>query len=195
MIPAELIVRCADALQWLNGDELRNTHWVHLTNSTCLGAWLQIRELLLSLWQAALDVGSDPPITAEEVRRATHTSTPKALGVLEAMAMVKRLQEWAISRHTAANRTEEQRLPANGARVPLAEVPAELRELGRAEGPALTSTYLGSTGGWDFSSAELTKAYQDGELTYRLKVGRAYAYLFSELFRLREKRAGRHSEV
>jgi hypothetical protein len=192
MTPAELIARCADELQWLNSDELRNTHWVHITDSAIEGAWRQIRDRLVSLLRAALDVGGDAPVTAEEVRRI-QTNMPKDLGVLAAVGMVRRLQEWA--RNLVANMSGEQRLPANEAQVQHADVPAEFRELGRADGPVLSSTYLAATGGWDFSSAELTKAYQDKELTYRLKVGRAYAYLYTELFRLREKRAARKSAM
>jgi len=87
------------------------------------------------------------------------------------------------------------RMPANEAKVEPEDVPAELRELGRADGPILTATYLAMTGGWAISSADLTKAFQAHELTYRLKVGNTYAYLYTELFRLRARRADRKNEV
>jgi hypothetical protein len=88
-----------------------------------------------------------------------------------------------------------QGLPMNGSKVNPQDVPAEFRELGRPEGAVLTAPYLATTGGWEISSVELTKARDAGELTYRLKVGRAYAYLYTELFRLREKRADRKDEA
>jgi hypothetical protein len=189
MTLTEFIARCADDRRWLQSDELRNTPWVHLTGSAIEGAWRQIRDRLIALWQAALEVGGDPPVTIEDVGGATQTNTPKALGVLAAVAVVTRLQEWATARAAMTTSSQAQQLPANEACVQRANVPAELRELGRADGVVLTSSYLAATSGWDFSSTELTKAYHSGDLTYRLKVGRAYAYLYTELYRLREKRA------
>jgi len=97
----------------------------------------------------------------------------------------------AIAPTAPEGRSGDQQLPANEARLKLADVPAEFRELGRRDGSVLTSTYLAETGGWDFSSVELTNAYQAKELTYRLKVGRTYAYLYTEMYGLREKRAAR----
>jgi hypothetical protein len=48
-----------------------------------------------------------------------------------------------LARHAECG---EQRLPANGAKVKPEDVPAELRELGRREGPVLTATDLAMTG-------------------------------------------------
>jgi hypothetical protein len=193
MTPTEFIARCADELRWLHSAELRNTHWVHITASGIEGAWRQVRNRLSALLRDALEAGGDPPVTVDEVRGATQTNTPKDLGVLAAVAMVKKLQEWATARAAVTKSGGEQQLPANEARVLPVEVPAMLRELGRADGRVLTSSYLASTGGWDFRSPELTKAYQRKDLTYRLKVGRAYAYLYTELYQLREKRALRQA--
>jgi hypothetical protein len=110
-----------------------------------------------------------------------------SLRALRALAEAKEL-----ARHAESG---AQRLPANGAKVKPEDVPAELRELGRADGPILTATYLATTGGWAISSVDLTKAFQTRELTYRVKVGNAYAYLYTELFRLRERRADRKNEA
>lgn len=97
-----------------------------------------------------------------------------------------------LARHAESG---EQRLAANGAKVKPEDVRAELRELGRREGEVLTATYLALTGGWDISSADLTKAFKAGELTYRLKVGKTYAYLYTELCRLRDRRADRKDKA
>jgi hypothetical protein len=114
-------------------------------------------------------------------------------GIPMAIGYVKKLRCWGESLLPKANTPDaergDQRMPANGAKVKPEDVPAELRDLGLANGSVLTATYLAMTGGWAISSVELTKAHRAGELTYRLKVGRAYAYLYTELFKLREKRA------
>jgi hypothetical protein len=95
----------------------------------------------------------------------------------------------------AKSKTGDQGLPANEAKVKPEDVPAALREGGQPNGQILTASYLGKNVSWDFSSTELTKANKAGELTYRLKIGRAYAYLYAELCTLRDKRAERKSEL
>jgi hypothetical protein len=88
----------------------------------------------------------------------------------------------------------DEHLPANGATVRPEDVPAELRELGRPDGEILTATYLAENCDWNFSSPDLSKAYQAGVLTYRLKVGNQFAYRYTELCRLRVRRADREDE-
>jgi hypothetical protein len=86
---------------------------------------------------------------------------------------------------------DEHRPPANEAKVGPEDVPAELRELGLPDGAILTATYLAKNLDWNFSSPELSKAYEAGVLTYRLKVGNQYAYRYTELCKLRVRRADR----
>jgi hypothetical protein len=162
-----------------------------------VGPRKQIRHCLTSLLTAASEVeaAGEPPVTAKEVLQATRELMPKQLGVAMAIKLVKRLREWAVALNAPAAKSGDQRIPPNEARVKPAEVPAGLRELGQPDGPILITTYLAMKVAWNFSSVDLTKAYKAGDLTYRLKVGRTYAYLYTELCRLREKRADKKSNV
>jgi hypothetical protein len=191
----ELIAQCDDVLRWLCSDELKGLAWVYLTGSADVGARQQIRHRLMSLLMAAVEAAGEAPVTADEVLQATRETMPKPLGVATAVKLVKRLREWAVALNTPAAKSGDQRMPPNEAKVKPADVPTELRELGRPDGPILTTTYLAMKVAWNFSSVDLTKAYKAGELTYRLKVGRTYAYLYTELCRLREKRDDRKSNA
>jgi hypothetical protein len=134
--------------------------------------------------QNALAICRGEPLLVRVARVGTFEAPPVAYLTNQGRA--------ELARHAESG---EQRLPANEAKVKPEDVPAELRELGRREGPVLTATYLAMTGGWEISSVELTKAFKARELTYRLKVGNAYAYLYTELFRLRERRAERKDKA
>jgi hypothetical protein len=120
----------------------------------------------------------------------------------EAALALHRMTGGAGSRHAettdqgeGTDASGKRQMPANEAKVKLEDVPAELRDLGLLNGPVLTAPYLATTGGWDIRSVELTRAYKADELTYRLKVGNAYAYLYTELYTLRERRADRKDEA
>jgi hypothetical protein len=145
--------------------------------------WMPVAEIP-ERQQKALDMCRGKPVLVRVVRCGT-IDAPR-LANLTAQGRKE------LARHAECG---EQRLPANGAKVKPEDVPAELRELGRPEGQILTATYLAMTGGWEISSVELTKAFKDQELTYRLKVGKSYAYLYTELFSLRERRANRKGEA
>jgi hypothetical protein len=163
--------------------------------------WRVVADRLRQLWEAAVMLPDAPPTPFDAGMTGAARSVP------ELVQLVKRLRQWATdtaatsgavppeaSRLEAATSTDP-RLPPNGAKVKPKDVPPELRELGRSDGPVLTATYIAMTGGWDIRSAELTKAFQARELTYRLKVGRTYAYLYTELFRLRDRRAARNDDA
>jgi hypothetical protein len=153
------------------------------------------------LWDAAVMLLDAPPMPFDaEVIRA-------ARSVPDLVQLVKRLRQWATnaaatsgavppeaSRLEAATSSDPSLLP-NGAKVNPEDVPAELRDLGRSGGPILTATYLAMTLRWNISSVELTKAFQSAELTYRLKVGRTYAYRYTELCRLLDRRAARNDDA
>lgn len=66
------------------------------------------------------------------------------------------------------------------------DVPKEFREGGKSGGEILTSTYLVKSTMWHFKNhKQFTDAFNGEKLTERIKVGRAYAYLYLELCGLR----------
>jgi hypothetical protein len=113
----ELVAQCDDVLQWLDGDELKRLAWVHLTGSADVGARQQIRLRLISLLRAAVEAVGEPPVTEEEVLRATKETMLKPLGVTAAVRLVKRLRAWAVALNTPAAKSSDQRMPANEAKV------------------------------------------------------------------------------
>ena len=78
-------------------------------------------------------------------------------------------------------------LPKNEAKVKPEDVPAQLREHGKPEGEILTVPYLAKNSvEWGLKKSYISQAYTKGKLTYRLKVGPAFAYLYTELLALRQ---------
>jgi hypothetical protein len=111
----ELVARCDDCLQWLHGDEVKGLAWVYLTGDGDRGARPRIRQQLVSLLQAAADAAGEPPVTGDEVLQATLPRMPKALGVLTATRLVKRLRAWAVAPDLPGPGTGEQPARPRGA--------------------------------------------------------------------------------
>jgi hypothetical protein len=117
----ELIAKCDEDLHWLASKELNGLPWVFLTLSGDTGARPRIRQRLMSLLRAAMETACEPPpITAEDILQATRTEKmTKALGLIAAMGLVKRLRSWAGALNTpAANRSSEQVPESNVQSVP-----------------------------------------------------------------------------
>jgi hypothetical protein len=119
---------------------------------------------------------------------------PTSQGIAQAVAYIQKLKKWAeaeLQKQAPHHHDGETALPADGTKVEPEDVPAAFREGGRSGGKILTATYLGVEPAWNITSVELTKAYKEKQMTHRIKVGRSFAYLFKELYALREARAAR----
>lgn len=81
---------------------------------------------------------------------------------------------------------EPKRLQPNGCKVKPKDVPPELREGGKPDGEILTMPYLERTEKWYLKKSYVSRAFKKGALMYRLKVGAAYAYKYTEVAALRD---------
>jgi hypothetical protein len=123
----ELIVGCDGCLKWLHGDELKGLAWVFLTGYSDQGARQRIREWLVLLLAAGMEAGGDPPVTEEEVLRATSTRVPKPLGVTKAIRLVRRLRAWAVaSGRPETEATEQPARPRDAASAPQPEATSKV---------------------------------------------------------------------
>lgn len=113
----------------------------------------------------------------DDLRALIRRESDIAIEVIE-----KRLAQSDDTGDRAASTQLKPSLPKDGSTVSPDNVPAEFREHKKPDGAILSSTYLISSSEWPFNGVkELTVAYQNGRLTHRIKVGRAFAYLNDEL--------------
>jgi hypothetical protein len=108
----QFIGQCNDTLQWLQGEELQGLAWVFISGFSDQGARQQIKRRLISLLLAALEVADEPPVTEDEVRRATEIPMGRPLGIPAAIRLVKRLRAWAVKLNTPAAKSDDQQMPA-----------------------------------------------------------------------------------
>ncbi len=157
-------VGCEYLLDWIDARHIRDSYIVRFG-----------RQRLRSLVEAAAMMPEAPAVPFDAVDVAPRT-------VAELVTLVKTLRDWAREADAEAESEDDSELPPNESRVKLEDVPAALRESKKTDGEVLTVPYLIDDPQWPFGNkVEFTRAYDANKLTYRLKVGRAYAYLYDEL--------------
>lgn len=88
-----------------------------------------------------------------------------------------------------AKPTSSEHLPPEGTKFSEDDAPAAFREGGKPGGAVLTAIYLRDSPNWLLNGPYLTKHYGRGkELTTHIKVGRAKAYIYTELLVLRDRK-------
>jgi hypothetical protein len=85
--------------------------------------------------------------------------------------------------------------PPNGGKFTPEEVGREYREGGKPDGEILTAPHLKDSGNWCLSGSYIDKNFGPGKtLTTRIKVDRAFAYLYRELLELRDKKTANEKD-
>jgi hypothetical protein len=194
-----LISRCNKTLSLL-GDIDLTSPWTGAGAPPVVSDCDQVKGLLesLALTAARMDVVDSP---AKQPEKLYGPGISKQRGITMAIDYVKEVRRWGMDllakanppkvgcSEQPANTASAVKLPAEGTKVRAQDAPAAFREGGKPGAAVLTGPYLVKSTTWLLKGSYLTKHYGPGkELTTHIKVGRAKAYLYTELLVLRDRK-------